>query len=109
MNIVSLIKSLPGACSQGLIWGLLGIGVYITFRVLDYSDMTVDGSMATGAAVAVMAMLVVFCMKDVNADNAVATLLASLCVIALQVYQRNTLLSITGGTALYMILLRMLG
>ena len=57
MNIVSLIKSLPGACSQGLIWGLLGIGVYITFRVLDYSDMTVDGSMATGAAVAVMAML----------------------------------------------------
>lgn len=58
---------------------------------------------------AVMAMLVVFCIKDVNADNAVATLLASLCVIALQVYQRNTLLSITGGTALYMILLRMLG
>ncbi len=54
MNIISLLKSLPGSVAQGLLWGVLAIGVYITYKVLDYSDMTVDGSMATGAAVCVM-------------------------------------------------------
>ena len=57
MNFTSLLNALPGSVAQGLIWGLLTIGVYITFKVLDYSDMTVDGSMATGGAVAVMLML----------------------------------------------------
>lgn len=50
----SLLNSLPGAVAQGLIWGLMAIGVYITFRVLDVADLTVDGSIATGGAVAVM-------------------------------------------------------
>ena len=50
----NLLASLPGAVAQGLIWGLMAIGVYITFKVLDLADLTVDGSMATGGAVAVM-------------------------------------------------------
>jgi putative ABC transport system permease protein len=45
---------MPGACAQGLIWGLMALGVYITYRLLDFADLTVDGSLATGGAVAVM-------------------------------------------------------
>jgi len=46
----SLLNALPGAVAQGLIWGLMAIGVYITFRILDVADLTVDGSLATGGA-----------------------------------------------------------
>lgn len=53
----SLINALPGSVAQGLIWGILAIGVYITFKVLDYADLTVDGSLATGGAVAVMCII----------------------------------------------------
>ena len=52
--LTSLMNALPGAAAQGLIWGIMAIGVYITFRVLDVADLTVDGSIATGGAVAVM-------------------------------------------------------
>lgn len=52
MNLQNLLNALPGAVSQGLIWGIMAIGVYITFRILDFSDLTVDGSIATGGAVA---------------------------------------------------------
>ena len=54
LSPLALLRSLPGACAQGLIWGLLALGVYITYKLLDFADMTVDGSMATGGAVAVM-------------------------------------------------------
>ena len=50
----SLLNALPGAVAQGLIWGIMAIGVYITFRILDVADLTVDGSLATGGAVCVM-------------------------------------------------------
>jgi len=50
----SLLNSVPGAVSQGIIWGIMGIGVYITFRIMDIADLTVDGSFATGGAVCVM-------------------------------------------------------
>lgn len=53
----SLINALPGSVAQGLIWGILAIGVYITYKVLDYADLTVDGSLATGGAVAVMCII----------------------------------------------------
>lgn len=53
----SLLSALPGSVAQGLIWGILAIGVYITYKVLDFADLTVDGSLATGGAVAVMCML----------------------------------------------------
>ena len=50
----TFINSLPGALSQGMIWGIMAIGVYLTYRILDVSDLTVDGSLATGGAVCVM-------------------------------------------------------
>ena len=52
--LTSLFNALPGAVAQGLIWGIMAIGVYITFRILDVADLTVDGSLATGGAVCVM-------------------------------------------------------
>jgi len=52
LNIAQLLNQLPGAVAQGLIWGVMAIGVYITFRILDIADLTVDGSIATGGAVA---------------------------------------------------------
>lgn len=52
----NLLSALPGAAAQGLIWGLMAIGVFITFRVLDLADLTVDGTMATGGAVCIMLM-----------------------------------------------------
>ena len=48
---MSLLNALPGAVAQGLIWGIMAIGLYITYKVLDFADLTVDGSMVTGAAV----------------------------------------------------------
>ena len=57
MNIMALLNALPGSVAQGLIWGVMAIGVYITFKILDFADLTVDGSIATGGAVAVMVML----------------------------------------------------
>ena len=50
----SLMNALPGAAAQGLAWGIMAIGVYITYRILDVADLTVDGSLATGGAVFVM-------------------------------------------------------
>ncbi len=57
MNIVTLINALPGAVAQGLIWGIMAIGVYVTYRILDVADLTVDGTMCTGGAVCIMMML----------------------------------------------------
>lgn len=48
MSIMSLFNSLPGAVAQGLVWGIMAIGVYLTFRILDFADLTVDGSLCTG-------------------------------------------------------------
>lgn len=55
--LVSLLNSMPGAIAQGLIWGIMAIGVYITYRVLDIADLTVDGSLGTGGAVCVVLVL----------------------------------------------------
>ena len=57
MNIMSLVNALPGAAAQGLIWGIMAIGVYITYRILDFADLTVDGSLCTGGAVCIKLML----------------------------------------------------
>lgn len=54
LDPMALVRSLPGNAAQGLIWGIMALGVYITFRILDFADLTVDGSLATGGAVAVM-------------------------------------------------------
>ena len=57
MNIASLFNALPGAVSQGLIWGIMAIGVYITFKILDIADLTVDGTLCTGGAVCVVMII----------------------------------------------------
>ena len=55
--MTSFLNALPGALSQGLIWGIMAIGLYITYRLLDVADLTVDGSFCTGGAVCVMLIL----------------------------------------------------
>ena len=55
--MMSWLNALPGAVAQGLSWGLMAIGVYLTFRILDIADLTVDGSLGTGGAVCIMLML----------------------------------------------------
>ena len=57
LSIPNLIGRLPGGVAQGLIWGIMALGVYITFRLLDVADLTVDGSFTTGGAVTVMLTL----------------------------------------------------
>ena len=52
----SLFSAAPGAIAQGMIWGIMAIGVYITYRILDVADLTVDGTLATGGAVCIMLM-----------------------------------------------------
>ncbi len=56
-RLAKLLGPLPGACAQGLIWGIMAIGVYLTYRILDVADLTVDGSFGTGGAVCVMCLL----------------------------------------------------
>ncbi len=53
----SFFNAMPGAISQGLVWGVMAIGLYITYKILELSDLTVDGSFCTGGAVCVMAMI----------------------------------------------------
>ena len=57
MDIMKFINALPGPCAQGLIWGVMAVGLYITYKVLNLSDLTVDGTMATGGAVCIMMMM----------------------------------------------------
>ena len=57
VNFASLLNAMPGAVAQGMIWGIMAIGLYITYRILEFSDLTVDGSIATGGAVAAMLII----------------------------------------------------
>ena len=107
----AFISAIPGAVAQGLIWGIMAIGVYITFRVLDFADLTVDGTLATGGAVLVITMM--------NGMNVYVALLLSFiagCVAGLVTGVLNTLLGIPpilAGIltqfALYSVNLRILG
>ena len=54
LSLASLFRAFPGSIAQGMIWGIMALGVFITFRLLDFADLTVDGSLAFGAAVTVM-------------------------------------------------------
>lgn len=54
---MNLLSALPGAVAQGLVWGIVAIGVYTTYKILDFADMTVDGSICTGAAVCTVLIL----------------------------------------------------
>ncbi len=55
--MASLLNALPGAVAQGLIWGIMAIGLYVTYKILDLSDLTVDGSFCTGGAVCAMLLV----------------------------------------------------
>ena len=68
---MTLVNALPGAVAQGLIWAIMAIGVYITYRVLDIADLTVDGTLCTGGAVCIMCML--------NGCNVWVAILAATC------------------------------
>lgn len=57
LSLLKLVKNLPGGVAQGIVWGLMALGIYVTFRLLDIADLTVDGSFATGGAVAVMLII----------------------------------------------------
>ncbi len=52
--MVTIINALPGAVAQGLIWGVMAIGLFISYKILDFADLTVDGSICTGACVLVI-------------------------------------------------------
>lgn len=69
---------MPGAVAQGIIWGIMAMGVYITFRILDVADLTVDGSMATGGATMVVCM-----MSGMNAGTAMLTAFLAGCAAGL--------------------------
>ncbi len=55
--LIDLLGALPGAVAQGLVWGVMAVGVFITYKILDIADLTVDGTICTGAAVCTMLML----------------------------------------------------
>ena len=57
LSLPNLVSRLPGGVAQGIIWGIMALGIYITFRLLDVADLTVDGSFTTGGAVTVVLIL----------------------------------------------------
>lgn len=57
LDVFTLFRAMPGSVAQGLIWGIMALGVYLTFKILNFADLTVDGSLGTGGAVAVMLIL----------------------------------------------------
>ena len=57
LSAASLFRAFPGNVAQGMIWGIMALGLYISYKLLDFSDLTVDGTLSTGAAVTVMLIL----------------------------------------------------
>ena len=105
------LNALPGAVAEGLIWGLMAIGVYITYRILDVSDLTVDGSIATGGAVAAMLIMGGW---SVGAALAAAFVVGMLCGLVTGVFHTfcgipAILSGILTQLALYSVNLRILG
>ena len=83
MNILYLLNSMPGTIAQGLIWGITAIGIYITYRILDFADLTVDGSLCTGGAVCIMMMT---SGHNVFVSMIVATLVGTLTGLATGIF-----------------------
>lgn len=79
LNPLAFTNALPGNIAQGLIWGIMALGVYITFRLLDFADLTVDGSFATGGAVTVMMTVKGYNIWVALLCACIAGLLAGLC------------------------------
>lgn len=77
-QLLNYISSLPGAVAQGMIWGIMAIGVYITYKVLDIADLTVDGSICTGAAVCAAMMTMGYSLPVAMVCAFIAGMLAGL-------------------------------
>ena len=88
---MTLVNALPGSVAQGLIWGILAIGVYITYKILDFADLTVDGSLGTGGAVAV-----VLIVNGCPVPLAIVCAFLAGCLAGLVTGLLNTLLGIPG-------------
>jgi putative ABC transport system permease protein len=91
LDPVNFFASLPGNVAQGVIWGIMALGVFITFRLLNFADLTVDGSFATGGAVTVMLIL-----AGVPAPLALAAAIASGLIAGLATGFLHTILGIPG-------------
>ena len=89
-RLANLPGALPGACAKGLIWGIMAMGVYLTYRILDVADLTVDGSFGTGGAVCVMCLL-----SGMNVWAALFTYLYALMPLPDRI---TSLLSLSGST-----------
>lgn len=111
MELTSLLNALPGSVAQGLIWGIMAIGVYITFKILDIADMTVDGTMCTGGAICIIMMLNGHSVWFALLCAMLAGMLAGLATGILQTIMGipSILSGILTQLALYSINLRILG
>ena len=111
LSLPNLLSRMPGAAAQGIIWGLMALGVYITFRLLDVADLTVDGTFATGGAVTVMLILAGWPTWAAVLAAVGAGILAGLCTGLL--HTRLGIPAILSGIltqfALYSINLRIMG
>lgn len=79
LSLPNLITRIPGGVAQGIIWGIMALGVYLTFRLLDIADLTVDGSFATGGAVTVMLIIAGYPAYVALIIAVIAGMLAGLC------------------------------
>lgn len=109
--LTSILNSLPGAVAQGLIWGVMAIGLYITYSILDVADLTVDGSICTGGAVCVMMMINGY---SVTVSMLCAFLAGMLCGLATGFFHTvmgipSILAGILTQLALYSVNLKILG
>ena len=109
--MLGFFTALPGAAAQGIIWGIMAIGVYITYRVLDLADLTVDGSFGTGGAVLVMCTI---SGMDIKVAMLVAILAGCLAGLATGIFHTvfgipAILAGILTQLALYSVNLRILG
>ena len=109
--MLGFFTALPGAVAQGIIWGIMAIGVYITYRVLDLADLTVDGSFGTGGAVLVMCTI---SGMDIRVAMLVAVLAGCLAGLATGIFHTvfgipAILSGILTQLALYSVNLRILG
>ena len=111
LSLLKLAKNLPGGIAQGLIWGLMALGVLITFRLLDVADLTVDGSFTLGAAVTVMLIIAGWPAWLAMLVAVIAGILAGLCTGLLHVKLGIPVIlaGILTQFALYSINLRIMG
>ncbi len=89
LNPASFLGALPGNIAQGILWGLMALGVFITFKLLNFADLTVDGSFATGGAVTAILLF-----NGVNIYVAVLAALAAGIISGLITGFLHTLLGI---------------